>query len=481
MQITSTPRLVGLLLSLLAVAAGALTAQSPAPGTTAIVGATLIDGTGAAPQPNRTVLIQDGLIETVGHVDSVHVPDDAVSIDANGAWLVPGFVDAHAHVSLGPVEFDFSGPTPGLKLTNDPDIPLRSMRTLLGHGITSIRDPGGDPAQLVSLRAAVESGALVGPRMRVAGKVIDRTPFAGLVNQVETPDDVRAAVRADAAAGVDMAKLYVMLDSVMMSAAIEEAQRQGIQSVGHLMTTTWTQAAEMGLDHILHIVPGSAELLPAETRESYLAMMGRGTQFMYGWFERVDFDSPEIDQMIQALVANGVSVDPTLVLFEGMVRGDDPFYRESEALRLAAPSLVENWNTFFTFNTGWTAEDFNAARAAWPRFLELTRRLHEAGVVLAAGTDANNPWIVPGHSFHRELELLVEAGIPTLEVLAIATRNGAEVSGFPHLGTAAPGQWADLVLLDADPVADIRNTRSIRWVMQAGRVMDPSSLLPTVP
>lgn len=478
MNTTSLARLLGLLTSLLAVAAGALAGQSPAPGTTAIVGATVIDGTGAAPLANRTVLVEAGRILTIGHVDSVAVPDDANTVDAQGAWLLPGFIDAHAHVSLGPVEFDFSGPTPGLKLTSDPDVPLRTLRTLLAHGVTSIRDPGGDPAQLVPLKAAIESGALVGPRMRVAGKVIDRTPFEGLVNQVRTTDDLREAVRNDAAAGVDMAKLYVMLDSTMISAAIAEAKDQGIQTVGHLMTTTWTQAARMGMDHILHIVPGSAELLPVETRDSYLAMMRRGTQFMYGWFERVDLDGPEIQEMIATLVEHDVSVDPTLVIFEGMVRGDDDFYRASEALEMASPSLVENWQTLFTFNTGWSEDDFTAARAAWPQFLELTRRLHEAGVTLTAGTDANNPWIVPGHSFHRELELLVDAGIPTLDVLTIATRNGAVVSGLVDVGTIAPGQWADLVLLEADPVADIRNSRSIRWVMQAGRLMDPSSLLP---
>jgi hypothetical protein len=294
-------------------------------------------------------------------------------------------------------------------------------------------------------------------------------------------DGVRTAVQEDASAGVDMVKLYVSLTPDLLGAAIEEAHAEGIEAVAHLMMTSWTDAANLGLDHILHIVPGSPELLPEASRADYMAMMLRGTQFMYGWFEHADFDGPEIVEMIDALVKNDVSVDPTLVIFEGMVRGDDPFYTENDALAMAAPSLVANWRAWFNFNTGWTPDDFGAARAAWPKFLELTKRLYDAGVTITAGTDANNPWIVPGHSFHRELELLVEAGIDPLEVVKIATHNGAKVIGLlEETGTVEAGKWADLVLLGADPISDISNSRQIEWVMQSGRIHRPDDLLAVV-
>ena len=460
-----------------AVMAQAVAGQLPPSGVLAVTGVTVIDGTGAPPQPNTTVVIRDGRISHVGPAATTAVPPEATVIEASGKWLVPGFVDTHAHVSLGPVLLDYSSELPALKLTSDPEIPLRTLRTLLAHGITSVRDPGGDPGQLVPLREAVAAGALIGPRMKVAGKVIDTTPFEGLVNQVSDVESIRKAVRTDAEAGVDMAKLYVMLDPEMLKAAIDEAHAQGIETIAHLMTTSWTQAAELGIDNIVHIVPGSADLLPVDARAGYRESRMRGTQFMYEWFARVDLDGAEIAEMIEALVRNDVSIDPTLVMFEGMIRGDDPYYTDSEALGLAAPSMVENWRTLFHFNIGWSEADYLDARATWPTFLELARRLHEADVVLTAGTDANNPWIVPGHSFHRELELLVQAGIPPLEVLSIATRNGARVSGFAGAGTIEEGHWADLVLLEANPVADISNTRAIEWVMQAGRVFDPDDLM----
>lgn len=460
------------------VATPPLTAQIAPKETVAVVGATVIDGTGAAPIADAVVLIENGVIVKVGTMAGFTIPEAARTVDATGRWITPGFVDTHAHLTLGPVDMDMSSGVPAMSLVPDPDVPLRTMRSLLAYGVTSIRDPGGDPSQLTALRAAVESGALVGPRMKVAGMVIDRTPFEGLVNTVSNEEELRAAVRADADAGVDIVKLYVTLTPELMEAAVEEAHAAGVETVAHTMMTSWTDAANLGLDNILHIIPGSPQLLTEDSRADYMGMMQRGTQFMYGWFEHVDFESAEIREMIEALVRNDVSVDPTLVIFEGMVRGDDPWYTENPALDLAAPSLVANWRAWFNFNTGWTPEDFVAGKAAWPRFLEFARRLHEAGVVITAGTDANNPWIVPGHSFHRELELLVEAGIPELEVLKIATHNGAEVSGLLDVtGTIEVGKSADLVLLTGNPLANISNSRKIEWVMQAGRVHQPAVLL----
>lgn len=457
-------------------------AQTPAPGATLIENVTLIDGTGRAPVARQSVLVVGGRIAEIGPAGSIDVEPAVLRLDAGGGWLTPGFVDSHAHFSLGPVELGMNDGIPTMAMFPDPDVPLRTMRTLLAHGVTAARDPGGDPVQLVALREAVATGGIIGPRLRVAGTVIDQTSVPGLVETATTPEQVRAAVRRHAAAGVDMIKLYTSLTPELIEAGIDEARRVGVQSVAHLMLTTWTDAAEMGLDGVLHIIPGSPDLLPADRRGDLLESMRRGTQFMVTWFELVDLDGPEIQEMIEALVRNEVSVDPTLVLFEGMVRGNDPYYTEATSLALASPSLVANWRTQFNFNGGWSDSDYAEARAAWPTFLELTRRLHEAGVMLTAGTDANNPWIVPGESFHRELELLAMAGIPNLEVLTIATRNGARVmKAGDEVGTIEVGKWADLVLLGSDPTADISNVRDIEWVMQAGRRFEPASLLAPLP
>jgi hypothetical protein len=297
-----------------------------------------------------------------------------------------------------------------------------------------------------------------------------------------TVDAVRAAVRRQAKVGVDLIKLYVTLTPELIAAGIEEAHAHGLPAVGHLMATTWTEAAEAGIDGIVHIIPGSPHLLPADAAPVLLESMARGTQFMVKWFELADFDAPAMQEAIQALAHNAVILDPTLVFFDTMVRGDDAAVIGSPDLDLVAPRLLDNWRTTFHMNLGWTAEDFQRGRAAFPRMLELARLLHEGGVVLAAGTDANNPWIVPGPSFHRELALLVEAGISPEEVLVIATRNGARAAGLLHdRGTIEVGKRADLILLARDPRADIDATREIVWVMQGGRQLDPSTLLPATP
>lgn len=459
-----------LLVPIVSCASGASVQSETARGTAAIVGATLVDGTGGPAIAESVVLVRGGRITAAGPFGEIDIPAGAEVIDATGAFLLPGFIDAHAHVGLGPVTVAVSDGVPTMSMELDPEVSERSLRSLLAHGITTIRDPGGPAERLVELRKDVERGRRVGPEMRVAGEVIDQSDFHGLTEVARTPDEVRAAVRRQAAAGVDFIKLYVSLRPDLVAAGIDEAHAHGLPAVGHLMATTWTQAAEAGIDGIVHIIPGSPQLLPAAAVPELIESMSRGTQFMVRWFELADFDAPAMQEAIHALARHEIVLDPTLVFFDAMVRGDHAELTEAAELDLVAPSLVRNWRTSFHMNLGWTAEDFERGRAALPKMLELTRRLHEGGVTLAAGTDANNPWIVPGPSFHRELELLVEAGISPEEVLVIATRNGAQAAGLlDDRGTIAPGKRADLVLVARDPRADIRATREIVWVMQGGQ------------
>lgn len=451
------------------------------PNRVAITGATLIDGTGGPPIESAVVTVEDGRITGVGRRGELAIPPGSRVIDATGRYLLPGFIDAHAHVALGPVSVASEDGAVSMAMEVDPEVSRRSLRALLAHGITTIRDPGGPAEVLVRLREQVESGGLVGPEMRVAGEVIDQAPFPGLTEVARSAEEVRAAVRRQAAVGVDLIKLYTSLTPEMITAGIEEAHAHGLRAVGHLLATTWTEAAEAGIDGIVHIIPGSPRLLPPAARGELIESMRRGTQFMVRWFELADFDSAAMQQAIEALAREGVVLDPTLVFFDAMVRGDDPALTRSPALELVAPSLIENWRGAFHMNLGWTPEDFERGRQAFPRMLELARRLHEAGVPLAVGTDANNPWVVPGPSFHRELELLVDAGIPAEDVLGMATHNGALAAGvLDDRGTAEVGKRADLVLLAGDPRKDIRATRDIVWVMQEGQIMEPEELLAAI-
>lgn len=460
----------------LAVLAAPISGTARAQSTIVIRGVTVIDGTGAPPRPDAVVAIRDGRIVHLGLASAFRAPREARVIDGRGHWLVPGFIDMHAHIALGPV----TGMGRGAPVaTLDSTLPSRSLRTLLAHGVTTIRDPGtASTALAVAVRDSVANGRLVGPRVFTAGEVIDASVFPGLVVTARTPQEVRAEVRRQVEVGVDYVKLYASLPPPLVRAGVEEAHAHGKKALVHPFATSWTAAAEAGIDGIVHAVPSSPLLLRPDRRAAFLANFARSTRFMFQWFEYADLSSPELDSMVRAMTAHRVVHDPTLVVFEAMAWGDSARVTEAPELSLAAPSLLANWRADFQLTLGWRPADYDSARAVWPTVLRFVRFLHERGVFLVAGTDANNPWTVPGPSLHRELALLVAAGIPPLDVLRIATRNGAEALGIlDEVGTVELGKRADLVLLEADPLTHVGNTRRIAWVMQGGRIHEPAALL----
>ena len=139
--------------------------------------------------------------------------------------------------------------------------------------------------------------------------------------------------------------------------------------------------------------------------------------------------------------------------------------------------MIDNWSSSFNFNLGWRPEDFRLAQESWPKVEQLVRMLHDNKILLTAGTDANNPWVVPGDSFHTELELLNKCGLSTGDVLRIATLNGAKMLGISHrTGLVKKGYEADLVLLEGNPLEDIRNTRKINVVINNGKKLEPSQI-----
>jgi imidazolonepropionase-like amidohydrolase len=461
------------------IAAVAVFATPPlASQTIAIRNVTVIDGTGAPQRRAQTILTTAHRIVAVGPVDSVAVPSGARVIDGRDLYAVPGFIDMHAHYSLGPVTLDTTAKPPTMRMQYDHAANVEMLQTLQAFGITTIRNPGGPTRESVALRDSVRLGLRRGPRMFTAGEVIDMTSAEGLVARVTSEPEVRAEVARQAAEGVDYVKLYATLPPPLIRAGIDEGHRHGVKALAHLFATSWTDAVKSGIDGIVHITPGSPQLLPESKRPEYQRRF-RGTQFMLEWFNYVDLSSKEIAELTATLRTHRVGVDPTLVTFENMAYGDDPRVTQNPELHLAAPSIVHNWKHQFTLTIGWQPSDYDSARVAWPKVLAFTKHLYDAGVLLTAGTDTPNPWTIPGASFHRELELLAAAGIPTVEVLRIATKNGAESLGVgSELGTLARGKLADLVLLEGDPLSDIRNTRRIAWVMQNGVLARPRDLLP---
>jgi imidazolonepropionase-like amidohydrolase len=455
--------------ALVAIVLAALVQTSPPPPERLILErVTVIDGTGTAPIPNRTIVIEGDRVVAVGGPNSVGTRVSGRRVDLRGKYVMPGLIDMHAHMAFGPVEISKAGGVPTGRLTFDERVGRVFARELLRWGVTTVRSPGGPTRESVAIRDAINSGAMEGPQIVTAGAVIDQVPFAGLSTVVRSAEDVVTEVDRQADAGVDLVKLYAGLPPPLVEAGIQAAHKRGLPAIGHLWLTDWKAAAEMGIDGIVHALPLSDKQLPPANRAAYIKGIA-GSQVMYQWFEHADLSGPEMTAAYRALAEHRVTFDPTLVTVESIFFGDDPRLTKQPSLACVPEFMHQSWRAFLEA-AGWTAEDYRRAKQQFPKALELTRRMHQAGVRITAGTDLAMPWIVPGESLHRELELLVRAGLTPLEAIAAATGSaGLALKREERIGSIAAGRRADLVILSADPSKDIRNTRSIVTVIQGGR------------
>jgi len=408
----------------------------------ALYNANLIDGNNDKVRPHTTVIINDSrIIDIIDNNDTNIIAKhsfyknhlNATLIDLSGKFIIPGLFDTHAHVA-GVLENSFN------QTTSE-----EMLRKLLAYGVTTIRNPGGPTEQDVELKENVGSGKITGPQVFTAGRLLNSPliPIPFVEKKVNSIEDLGEEIDNQAKAGVDFVKLYVGLTPDLVEEAIKKAHSDGIKVIGHLYLTSWTDAANMGIDFLTHGVPVNPHLLSASDREIFERNGGGGGPFdHFTWLKLVDIDSREIDEMINALVKNNVYVDPTLSIYEAMVK-DNP-------------------------------KDQNL----WPKILQLTKKMHDAGVKITSGTDIPNFGLVAGKSLHRELELLVDSGIPTSEVIRIATRNGAESLGIlNNTGTIEKGKQADIIVLSSDPLKDIHNIKDIKMVIDNGKIVDRNKLL----
>ena len=432
----------------------------PEPDGLALVGATLIDGTGGPPLPDAAVVVRGGKIESVGSRAGFELPQRTSEVDVSGRWIIPGLIDAHTHVA----------PAAAWARTR-----------FIAWGVTTIRDVHGGLNAVIVLRKHANLGSGDSPRMYVAGAMIDGLPttYPDAIG-VNSEKDARKAVDRLVSAGVDFIKIYTHIDIALMRAILDEARTFNVPVTGHLGMVDAVTAAKAGISAIEHMtgVPEAA----APQRSSLMAAHYRG--FFPGWTasERswADLDSAGLTQVATRLAEAKITLIPTLVLHETLSRLDDPAALHDPALADVPEGPRTEWDVpALIRRASWNEADFAAFRRSRPNQDLFVRAFAAAGGRIATGTDAANQLLVPGYSEHRELELLVAAGLSPREALRAATRNAAVLLGVDSLGLIAPGKVADLIVLRRDPLRDIRNTRAIEVVMTHGRMIKPDSLRAT--
>ena len=406
--------------------------------TLILYGATLIDGTSTNPKTDSVILINGNKIlavtnqsdfrDYISDYDNGSQTIERVLLNLTGKYIIPGLFDMHAHVAGV------------LKNSYDHVTSENTLGMLLDHGITTIRSPGGPTDESVLLKEEVFKGTIKGPEIFTAGRLLNspELPIPFVEKQVTSEEEVREEVRRQAATGVDYIKLYVGLKLDLVKAAIDEAHSQGIKVIGHLHHTSWTDAANLGIDFLTHGVPVSPFLL-SKDKQQIFNLAGGGPFDHSLWLDLVDLNSTEIRNMMDSLVENEIPVDPTLSIYEAIFKHD-------------------------------STDPQNEKR--WTKVLQLTKVMHESGVKILSGSDLPNFGLVPGESLHHELELLVEAGISPRDVIKIATRNGGEALDLINqTGTIEPGKQADILILSANPAEDIANTNRIDSVISNGRII----------
>jgi imidazolonepropionase-like amidohydrolase len=425
----------------LAIAAPAASAQQ----TIAITNVTVIDGVDA-PRRNFTVIARGNRIVRVAPAQSVRVPADARVVDGRGKFLIPGLWDMHVHTAV----------IGGREL----------LELYVANGVTGIRDMGGDWETLTGWRREIADGEVVGPRILASGPYLEGgdVPIAHLTTR--TPEEARTAVDSLVRLGVDFVKVHSQLTRDAYFAIARRARERGIVFAGHVPRVVGAAAAsDSGQRSIEHMLAIPAPCTPAES----VALRPRFTvQSAIG-----RCSSENLGRLYARFVRNRTWVTPTFVAAyevatwpERALPGDSLAHYLPDTLRRYVAGI-------FPMPDSIPPGADSVGRAMFAKRLTQVARMRRAGVRILTGTDAplrNSP---PGFGLHEELELLAKGGMTPIEILRAATLEPARyLAARDSLGAIAAGQRADLVVLDADPLQDIRNTRRISAVVANGRLYD---------
>jgi imidazolonepropionase-like amidohydrolase len=439
--------------------AGFLGSTAASADTLAITHINVIDIAGGAELPDMTVLVRDGRIAEVGKSSRVAAPPDAKAIDGSGKYLIPGLWDMHVHTIFG----DW--------LPRDEKV---TLPLFVANGITGVRDMGGDLEALKQWRSAIAAGKLLGPRMIIAGPMLDgpvprfpsSAPISNAADGTRTVDELKAG-------GVDFIKIQSLIPRDGYFAAAAEAKKLGITFVGHVpdavRASEASNAGQKSIEHFTGIFEGSTPIEDALLKGP--KSLGLNVK---------NHDPNRAKALIALMAKNQTWQVPTLVWERGQWLVDDIDLSHDPLTKYAPASWRDHtWPMFVTDIMKDMDTDPLPVRKQFVQMeLDMTLAMFKAGVPFMAGTDtAAGVHIFPGFSLHQELVLFQSAGLTPMQALQTATLNPAKFMGrTADLGTVEKGKLADLVMLDADPLKDVANTQKIRGVVLAGRYFDRAAL-----
>jgi hypothetical protein len=425
----------------------------------ALTNVRVVDGTGAPPRENQTVVIENARITSVTPAAEARVPAGARVLDLAGHTVIPGLVGMHNHTFYTTrgrsVQLQFSAP-----------------RLYLATGITTARTTGGtSPYHEINMKRGIDRGEIPGPRMHLTGPYLTGPGGAGTMAQIGTAEEARRIVNYWADEGVTWFKAYTDISREALGAAIQEAHKRGLKFTGHLCSVSFREAVALGIDNLEHGLFTNSDYVPnrvpdhcsSEMRDSLL---------------RVSIDGPEVQQTIRDMVTHKVAMSSTLAVYELSYPDRPPL--ENRVLEALAPEAREEYLS---------ARRELSARAAQSTMPELFGRAQaferafvQAGGLLGAGVDPTGVGgALPGFGDQRNYELLIEAGFSPVETIQIMTLNGARMLGVDdRLGSVTPGKLADLVVIRGNPVAAPAEIRNVTIVFKDGVGYDSQKLLASV-
>jgi imidazolonepropionase-like amidohydrolase len=429
----------------------------------------VIDGTGAAPKEDQTLIISHGKIDSIGPSGNAKVPANAQMMDLTGYTVLPGLVGMHDHM------FFPMGGSPGMYSNMGSSFP----RLYLANGVTTIRTTGSvAPYTDLEIKKLIDAGQMIGPKMHITAPYLEGPgAFTPVMHELTDVNDARRTVNYWADEGATSFKAYMHITRDELRAIVEEAHKRGLKVTGHLCSIGYKEAAEIGIDNLEHGLLADSEFVAGKQPDQC-------PQDVNASLRQLDLNSAPAQEMIRTLVAKNVAVTSTLPVFEA-------FGAPLTQTGVGAASALLNPRVLNVMSTDARVR-YLQSRARVPsdgnfitlfrKDMEFERAFVQAGGLLMAGLDpTGNGGVVAGFGDLRELELLVEAGFTPIEAIKIATLNGARFLGEDtRIGSIATGKQADLMVVKGNPAAKISEIEKVEIVFKDGVGYDSEKLIQSV-